>query len=101
MIGVIRDEIGFQGLLLTDDLNMQALSGSLAQRTAASMAAGCDIALHCNGDLSQMREVATACGAQTSAIRLRAAAAVAARNIPQPADMDALFAEYSALVAHG
>jgi beta-N-acetylhexosaminidase len=49
MVGVIRDRIGFQGLLLTDDLTMQALSGTLADRTARSIRAGCDVALHCNG----------------------------------------------------
>jgi beta-N-acetylhexosaminidase len=98
LIDVIRHDIGFNGLLMTDDLNMQALSGSLAQRTSASMAAGCDIALHCNGDLAEMQAVARACGAQTPAIRTRATAAVAARQTPQPADIAALLAEYHALV---
>ncbi len=59
---IIRGEIGFDGLLLTDDLNMQALSGSLADRAVASLAAGCDIALHCSGDMKEMREVAAAVG---------------------------------------
>jgi beta-N-acetylhexosaminidase len=62
MIRTIREEIGFQGLLMTDDLNMQALSGSLYERTALSIAAGCDLALHCKGDLAEMREVARAAG---------------------------------------
>ena len=60
LIRVIRDEIGFGGLLMTDDLNMQALSGSLYERTTLSMAAGCDLALHCKGDLAEMQMVATA-----------------------------------------
>ena len=51
MIRVIRERIGFDGLLMTDDLNMQALSGSLSDRAARAMAAGCDIALHCKGDM--------------------------------------------------
>lgn len=62
MIRAIRDEIGFQGLLMTDDLNMQALSGTLYQRTERSMAAGCDLALHCKGDLAEMQQVAQAAG---------------------------------------
>lgn len=62
---IVRGEIGFDGLLLTDDLNMQALTGSLGDRAAASLAAGCDIALHCSGEMAEMREVAAAVGAMT------------------------------------
>jgi beta-N-acetylhexosaminidase len=58
MIGIIRDRIGFQGLLMSDDLNMQALKGSLAERTRRTMAAGVDLALHCKGDLAEMQAVA-------------------------------------------
>ncbi len=54
----IRGEIGFEGLLLSDDLSMNALSGTLAARTRAALFADCDIALHCNGKLEEMREVA-------------------------------------------
>ncbi len=57
---VIREEIGFSGLLLTDDLSMGALSGSLSERTEAAFDAGCDIALHCNGQLAEMEAVAAA-----------------------------------------
>lgn len=57
---VVRGAIGFEGLLVTDDLSMRALSGSLAERAAAALAAGCDIALHCNGDLAEMSAVADA-----------------------------------------
>ena len=57
---VIRARIGFDGLLLTDDLSMKALQGTLGNRTAAALAAGCDIALHCNGRLDEMREVVAA-----------------------------------------
>ena len=46
---VIRDSIGFEGLLMSDDVSMGALSGSLAERTRAALAAGCDVVLHCNG----------------------------------------------------
>jgi beta-N-acetylhexosaminidase len=61
MIGeIIRKRIGFDGLLLTDDLSMKALQGSLGSRTEAAIDAGCDIALHCNGRLDEMREVVAA-----------------------------------------
>jgi beta-N-acetylhexosaminidase len=58
---VIRGWIGFDGLLLSDDLSMQALGGTLGERAKASLAAGCDIALHCNGKLEEMTEVAATC----------------------------------------
>lgn len=99
VIRIIRESIGFHGLLLTDDLNMQALSGDLGQRTARAMAAGCDIALHCKGDLAEMQAVAAAAGAMTLATRDRAAAALARRTAPEKVDIPALEAEFSALVA--
>jgi beta-N-acetylhexosaminidase len=55
---VIRGEIGFDGLLMSDDLSMKALSGSMRSRAEAVIAAGSDVALHCNGDLAEMREAA-------------------------------------------
>ena len=57
---IIRGEIGFDGLLLTDDLSMKALSGSFRDRAEAAFRAGCDLALHCNGDLDETRRVAEA-----------------------------------------
>lgn len=95
MIQVIRDVIGFQGLLITDDLNMQALPGTLAERTAAARMAGCDIALHCNGEMDEMVAVAGAAGAMSDATRARAKAALARRK-PAP-DVD--FAELEAKLA--
>jgi beta-N-acetylhexosaminidase len=56
---IIRGEIGFDGLLMSDDLSMGALSGSLQERTKAAFTAGCDMALHCNGDLDEMAAVAS------------------------------------------
>jgi beta-N-acetylhexosaminidase len=97
MIRVIREEIGFQGLLMTDDLNMEALKGSLASRTAASVAAGCDIALHCKGDFAQMVEVAGACGTMGAATQSRARAALAARRAAPPVDIAALEADLAAV----
>lgn len=98
MIRVIREVIGFDGLLMTDDLNMQALQGTLAQRTAASMAAGCDIALHCKGVMAEMLAVAGACGDQTPEIRARAIAALGQRKTPDPVDIEALEAEFRGLM---
>jgi beta-N-acetylhexosaminidase len=96
MIRLIREEIGFKGLLMTDDLNMEALAGPLADRTARSMAAGVDVALHCKGDLGQMQEVAVAAGQMTPAGMARGRAALALRH-KVVADLPALLAE----VAHG
>jgi beta-N-acetylhexosaminidase len=73
---VIRGRIGFSGLLMSDDLSMQALSGSLGRRTEEALAAGCDIALHCNGDPAEMAEVASAAHELTGQGALRASAAL-------------------------
>ncbi|AWB48450.1 beta-N-acetylhexosaminidase [Gemmobacter aquarius] len=97
MIRVIRDEIGFSGLLMTDDLNMQALAGTLSDRTARSIAAGCDIALHCKGDMAEMQAVAAAAGRMGPATADRAASALLRRRDPAPADLAALAAEFAAL----
>ncbi|PJF10747.1 beta-N-acetylhexosaminidase [Pseudorhodobacter sp. MZDSW-24AT] len=99
MIRVIREEIGFQGLLMTDDLNMQALRGTLAERAAASVAAGCDMALHCKGDMAEMLAVAGACGVQSEATRARAERALAQRHAPAPVDIQALEAEFRGLMS--
>jgi beta-N-acetylhexosaminidase len=104
MIDVIRDRIGFSGLLMTDDLNMQALSGNLSERTARSVAAGCDLALHCKGALDEMEAVALAAGTMGSATITRAQRALARRTAPMAVDIPALGAELSALLhgnAHG
>lgn len=99
MIDVIRKDIGFGGLLMTDDLNMQALAGTLATRTARSLAAGCDLALHCKGDLAEMQSVAHAAGTMSPATRTRAAAALAARRPPDPVDIADLQRDLSAMMA--
>ena len=56
---IIRDSIGFDGLLMTDDLSMKALSGDFVERTEKALAAGCDIILHCNGDRDEMAAIAS------------------------------------------
>jgi len=99
MIGVIREVIGFTGLLMTDDLNMNALAGNLATRTAAALAAGVDIALHCKGDMAEMQMVAGAAGDMGALARARAEAALAARPSPEAVDIAALDAELSAIMA--
>ncbi len=55
---IVRKHIGFDGLLMSDDLSMQALDGAMNERTRAVLDAGCDLALHCNGDLKEMKLVA-------------------------------------------
>lgn len=98
MIRVIREEIGFGGLLMTDDLNMQALSGTLADRAARSIAAGCDLALHCKGAMDEMLAVAGACGEMGAATLRRVRAALARRSLPDAIDPAALEAELAALM---
>ena len=97
LIGVIRDRIGFGGLLLTDDLSMEALSGSLGERAAGAIAAGCDVALHCNGRRREMAAVVAAAGRLLPAAAARAEAALAARRAPGAIDTDRLAAEFEAL----
>lgn len=79
VIAAIRERIGFDGLLLTDDICMGALGGTLAARSAAALNAGCDVILHCNGDLAEMREVAAVAGPLEGHALARAEAALAAR----------------------
>ena len=74
---IIRGEMGFDGLLMSDDLNMQALSGPLAARAEAALNAGCDVVLHCSGILEEMREVAGVCPALTGRALKRAEAVMA------------------------
>ena len=97
MIRVIREEIGFAGLLVTDDLNMQALSGNLASRTRDAIKAGCDIALHCKGDMTEMQMVASEAGEMGAATHARATAALAWRNQYTPVDIAALEADLAAM----
>ncbi len=99
VIAAIRERIGFSGLLMSDDLSMQALSGPLGARAAAARAAGCDVALHCNGGRAEMEAVVAAAGRLEGASLARAEAALAARRPPEPADITALEAELAALSA--
>src|SRR5262249_41353392 len=77
---VIRGAIGFDGLLMSDDISMGALSGSIAERTHAAIAAGCDVVLHCNGQLDEMGAVAEAAPALSGQAAARAERALARRR---------------------
>src|SRR5829696_1720351 len=82
---VIRDHMRYDGLLVSDDLSMNALAGSLAERAAAAFAAGCDVALHCNGRLDEMDEVASETPELAGEAKRRTEAALArTRHIPEP-----------------
>lgn len=82
MIRLIREEIGFDGLLMTDDLSMNALPGDLADRAARAMAAGCDVVLHCNGKPLEMASVVEAAGRLGEAASKRLASALGSRRAP-------------------
>ena len=86
---VIRGFIGFQGLLMSDDISMGALSGTLAARSQAALAAGCDVVLHCNGDLREMTQVASVVPELSGQALARADAALAARSAPEEFDAEA------------
>lgn len=97
-IRVIRNDIGFDGLLMTDDISMQALSGGLSARCRAALDAGCDVILHCNDTFTERREVAEAAGEMTDAAQTRAKRAMAARTAPSQIDIPALEAELETLL---
>jgi len=97
---IIRGRIGFDGLLMSDDLGMHALEGSFADRTAGVIAAGCDIALHCSGDMAEMQDCAKGVSdiAPPARDRLQAAMATIAGGA-QGASFDDLVAKRDALLA--
>ena len=95
---VIRGVIGFQGLLMSDDVSMNALAGSIAERTRALIAAGCDMVLHCNGKLDEMRDVAHETPELSGKALERAKRALASRRQPQPFDRRATRARLDALI---
>jgi beta-N-acetylhexosaminidase len=95
---VIRGFIGFQGLLMSDDVSMNALAGSIAERTRAVFAAGCDVVLHCNGKLDEMRQVARETPELSGKAMERAQRALAARKPPLAFDRAVARAELDALI---
>ena len=88
---VIRGEIGFDGLLMSDDLSMKALDGPLNVRAKAALFAGCDVVLHCNGDMNEMKDVAAEAGVLEGAALRRANQALSL--LLEPRDFDPAAAE--------
>lgn len=96
---VIRGEIGFDGLLMSDDVSMNALSGDFATRTRAILAAGCDVTLHCNGDRAEMEAVASVTPELSGESLRRAESVMAAFRAPDDSDEAALREEFEGLMA--
>jgi len=98
---IIRKRIGFAGLLLTDDLDMEALSGSVPERAARALAAGCDLALNCWAKMDDMVGIAAACPtmSEPTAARLEAALAVTGVLASDPARRLAMAEKRDALLA--
>jgi len=97
---VIRGSIGFDGLLLSDDLSMEALCGDLGARGAGALDAGCDIALHCNGNMAEMEDIAAVSPELTGKSLERANAALAVLAPAEAIDLSAAIAEFEALSGH-
>jgi beta-N-acetylhexosaminidase len=87
VIQLIREELGFTGLLMSDDISMKAMRGNFAQRARDTLAAGCDVVLHCNGDMSEMRAIAEGVGPLAGPSLMRAEQAMASVNAPQEFDV--------------
>jgi beta-N-acetylhexosaminidase len=94
---VIRDWLGFSGLLMSDDISMGALSGSLDRRSRAAIAAGCELVLHCNGKLAEMEEVAAAVPILGGKAAVRAESALARRRVLEKHDATELRVEWTTL----
>lgn len=99
VMGHIRDEIGFDGLIMTDDITMRALQADLGDISRSSLEAGCDVVLLCNAALKDRRKVVEASGRMTDAAQIRAERALAARQTPDEVDIPALEAKLVALTA--
>lgn len=99
MMRLIREQIGFEGLIMTDDISMKALQGDIGQRSRLAIAAGCDLVLACNGTLAERMAAAEAAGELSEAGQLRADRALGMRQPPQELDIDAVEAELSRLMS--
>ncbi len=99
VIATIRERLGFDGLLFTDDLSMEALDGTHAERASKAIAAGCDVVLHCSGHMGEMEDIAGAVPIlQGNALR-RADAAINGRPPQDVVDIPAMMAEYGAMMS--
>jgi beta-N-acetylhexosaminidase len=96
---IIRERIGFEGLLFSDDISMNALSGGYRERAGAVQAAGCDIVLHCSGRMEEMREVAAVAAPLAGRTAERLAGLLSVIAAPQPFDRAAARAEFDGLLA--
>lgn len=97
---IIRGEIGFDGLLMSDDLSMKALSGDFGGRTHSALAAGCDVVLHCNGGMDEMTPIARAAPVLAGEAGRRAAQAMdALKKSTETADYAMLRSEFEGLIA--
>jgi beta-N-acetylhexosaminidase len=97
-IRMIREEIGFRGLLMTDDLSMGALPGSIGERARGAIDAGCDLILHCNGKRPEMEDVLGEAGTLNADALARGEAALALRHLGEPLDIGAADAEFERLL---
>lgn len=97
--GIVRDRIGFDGLLMTDDIGMGALSGTPAERARAAIDAGCDLVLHCSGLLAEMEAIADAVPALSERADRRLARAMAGAGKALSGDFAALTEKRDALLA--
>jgi beta-N-acetylhexosaminidase len=94
---IIRESIGFDGLLMSDDLSMKALSGDFKQRAKDSLAAGCDVVLHCNGDMAEMKAVMSGVGKLSREARRRVQAVMGRLvKVPEPLDVAEARARFDA-----
>lgn len=94
---IIRESIGFDGLLMSDDLSMKALSGDFKQRAKDSLSAGCDVVLHCNGDMAEMKGVMSGVGRMGKEARRRAQAVMGRLvKVPEPFDVAEARARFDA-----
>lgn len=98
MMRLIREDIGFDGLIMTDDISMKAMQGSVAVNARASIEAGCDVVLLCNAALPERIAVAEAAGRMTAAAQTRADRALQARRLPADLDIPGAERELSALM---
>jgi beta-N-acetylhexosaminidase len=96
---VVRGWIGFEGLLMSDDIDMKALAGTPAENASASIAAGCDVVLHCNGETDEIAEVAAAAGRLSAPARARFRRAWARLRPPAPFDRAGALARLDRLMA--
>ena len=96
---IMRGEIGYDGLIMSDDVSMKALHGAYEKRAEAIFDAGLDLVLHCNGDLDEARAVSSATPELTGDALRRAETALAAQRSPRPLDRGKAEADFAAFMS--